>query len=57
MPLRYCTATTDEELAQILTLQQVNHASSLSEADAARDGFVTVMHSIELLRKMNHAAP
>ena len=57
MPLRYCTATTDEELAQILTLQQVNHASSLSEADAARDGFVTVMHSFELLRKMNHAAP
>ena len=57
MSLRYCTATMDEELAQILTLQQANHASSLSEADAARDGFVTVMHSFELLKKMNHAAP
>jgi hypothetical protein len=57
MSLRYCTATLDEELAQILTLQQANHASSLSEADAARDGFVTVMHSFELLKKMNQAAP
>ena len=57
MSLRYCTATTDEELAQILTLQQVNHVSSVSEADAARDGFVTVMHSFELLKKMNGAAP
>ena len=57
MFLHYCTATTDEELAQILTLQQANHASSLSKADAARDGFVTVMHSFELLKKMNQAAP
>jgi len=57
MSLRFCTATTDEELAQILTLQRANHASSLSEADAARDGFVTVMHSFELLKKMNQAAP
>jgi len=57
MSLRYCTATLDEELAQILTLQQANHASSLSEADAARDGFVTVMHSFDLLKKMNQAAP
>ena len=57
MSLRYCTATTDEELAQILTLQQANHASSLSEADAARDGFVTVMHSFEMIKKMNQAAP
>jgi ribosomal protein S18 acetylase RimI-like enzyme len=57
MSLRFCTATLDEELAQILTLQQANHASSLSEADAARDGFVTVMHSFELLKKMNQAAP
>ena len=57
MSLRYCTATLDEELAQILTLQQANHASSLSDADAARDGFVTVMHSFDLLKKMNGAAP
>src|SRR5687768_835773 len=57
MSLRFCTATTDGELAQILTLQQANHASSLSEADAARDGFVTVMHTFELLKKMNQAAP
>ena len=52
-----CTATTDEELAQILALQKANHASALSEEDAARDGFVTVMHSFDLLKKMNRAAP
>src|SRR5688572_13540803 len=57
MSLRFCTATIDEELAQILTLQQANHASTLSVADAARDGFVTVMHSFDLLKRMNLAAP
>ena len=57
MSLVFCTATTDEELAQILALQKANHSSTLSEADAARDGFVTVMHSLDLLKKMNNAAP
>ena len=57
MSLVFCTATTDEELAQILALQKANHSSTLSEADAARDGFVTVMHSLDLLNKMNNAAP
>ena len=56
MPLVYCTATNDEELVQVLKLQQENHSSSLSEATAARDGFVTVMHSFDLLRRMNQAA-
>jgi hypothetical protein len=57
MALRFCTASLDDELAQILTLQRVNHASTLSVEDASRDGFVTVMHSFDLLKKMNSAAP
>lgn len=57
MVINYCTATTDDELRQILSLQQANHASALSEPQARRDGFVTVTHSFDLLKKMNIAAP
>jgi hypothetical protein len=49
MSFLFCTATTEDELAQILYLQQAYHVSSLSVEDANRDGFVTVMHSIDLL--------
>ncbi len=56
MSIVYCTAQTDSDLREILSLQQANHSSSLSAPQAARDGFVTVMHSLELLRQMNNAA-
>jgi ribosomal protein S18 acetylase RimI-like enzyme len=35
----------------------VNHASTLTRSQAERDGFVTVMHSFELLKQMNLAVP
>lgn len=57
MPLLYCTASSDHDLRQILSLQQANHASTLTHSQAERDGFVTVMHSFELLKQMNLAAP
>jgi hypothetical protein len=57
MNVSYCTATSDVELNQILNLQRINHASSLSETIERKDGFVTVMHSYQLLKKMNDAAP
>lgn len=57
MSVKYSTATTDDELHQILSLQRTNHASSFSETNANKDGFVTVMHSFKLLQKMNEAAP
>jgi ribosomal protein S18 acetylase RimI-like enzyme len=56
MVLKFCTASTEDDLRQILQLQLINHASSLSESQASRDGFVTVVHSLELLRQMNEAA-
>jgi hypothetical protein len=56
MSFLFCKAKTEDELAQILQLQQAYHVSSLSVEDANRDGFVTVMHSMDLLRKMNLAA-
>lgn len=57
MSLRYCTATSDSDLNQILALQRINHSSAITPEKASQDGFVTVVHSFELLKKMNDAAP
>lgn len=57
MPVSFEVATSANDLDQILKLQRVNHSTTLSAEDAARDGFVTVQHTIELLTKMNAAAP
>jgi len=57
MVLNLCTAASEVDLRQILHLQKINHPSSLSEVQANRDGFVTVVHSLELLTQMNKAAP
>lgn len=51
----FCTASTDEQLEQILDLQRRNLEENLSAEDAAGDGFVTVRHDLELLRDMNRA--
>jgi hypothetical protein len=57
MPVSFGVATSTTDLSQILNLQQLNHAITLSPEDAARDGFVTVKHTLDLLTKMNSAAP
>jgi ribosomal protein S18 acetylase RimI-like enzyme len=57
MSVHYGIATTAEDFRQILSLQQANLASTLSNTQADRDGFVTVKHSLELLNKMNDSAP
>lgn len=57
MSLSYCTATSESDLHQILSLQRINHASAITPEKASQDGFVTVVHSFELLRKMNDTAP
>lgn len=57
MSLKYGTVTTEDELRQILYLQSANHASTLPRSQANIDGFVTVMHSLELLTRMNAVSP
>jgi ribosomal protein S18 acetylase RimI-like enzyme len=57
MPVSFEVASSQSDLNQILDLQQMNHATALSAEDAARDGFVTVKHTLDLLTKMNSAAP
>ncbi len=55
--LVFCTASTDEELEQILSLQHRNVEENLSSEEVASQGFVTVHHDLELLRDMNRAEP
>lgn len=51
----YKKASTEDELRQILELQEKNHFGSAGKD--AKDGFVTVKHTLELLTDMNNAAP
>jgi ribosomal protein S18 acetylase RimI-like enzyme len=47
----------DRELEQILELQQQNLARNLSPAEIAAQGFVTVEHTLEILRRMHALSP
>lgn len=53
MRIEYTPATTTEELIQILSLQKMNLKSAVSELEMAYQGFVTVSHDLELLKRMN----
>jgi ribosomal protein S18 acetylase RimI-like enzyme len=50
-------AETIEELQQILKLQSENHVHNLGPIDKKSNGFVTVKHDLDLLKKMNSAIP
>ena len=47
----------EEELQQILDLQRVNLARRLSAEELAADGFVTVEHTLDLLKRMHAIVP
>jgi len=49
----YTTAKTNEEILQILELQKCNLPQNLTEEQIATQGFVTVVHSFDTLKKMN----
>ncbi|WP_242156234.1 GNAT family N-acetyltransferase [Aestuariivivens sediminis] len=53
--ISYQRAASDDELRQILALQQKNLPQSLSLKEREQEGFVTVVHSFELLKQMNAA--
>lgn len=55
--IRYCRAKTDKELHQILELQQKNLFANITDEERKQEGFVTVSHSFEILKKMNEACP
>lgn len=55
--IRYTIATTKNELEQILVLQQRNLPSNISEEEKQQQGFVTVEHNFDLLKRMNDVCP
>ena len=51
--IQYTIATSDQQLQGILDLQKRNLASNLDESEIQSQGFVTVLHSMGDLQKMN----
>src|SRR5437764_13314579 len=47
----------DGELGEILELQSRNLARSLDEREIAENGFVTVEHTLDVIRRMHALAP
>jgi len=47
----------EEELEQILALQRANLAHQLTPEEIAAEGFVTVEHTLDLLKRMHTIAP
>lgn len=56
-PPRTCLVTRREELEQILQLQAVNLRDRISPERAAREGFLTVAHTLDVLERMHALAP
>jgi len=55
--INFCRSKTDKELHQILELQQKNLFANITIEDRRHEGFVTVKHTFDLLKKMNEACP
>ncbi|WP_420603814.1 GNAT family N-acetyltransferase [Flagellimonas sp.] len=51
--IRYIQASTIDHLEQILLLQQQNLPKSLTDKEKELEGFLTVEHSLEILKEMN----
>ena len=52
--ITYTTSTTETELSEILQLQKVNLPKNLTESEMLSQGFVTVSHSFDDLKKLNN---
>ncbi len=57
MEIKYCIATTKEELEQILVMQQANLLTNISAEEKQKEGFVTVEHTFDILHQMNEVCP
>lgn len=53
--ITYHRVKTSEELKEILDLQKRNLAENLVEEEKLKEGFVTLKHTFEILKKMNDA--
>jgi predicted GNAT superfamily acetyltransferase len=57
MAIEYCRANTEKDLEEILDLQGRNLPGQLTKAAMAEEGFLTVTHTLSLLRRMNERCP
>lgn len=55
--LQYKTVSASEELHQILALQKANLPISLSSEEKKQEGFLTVHHEFDILKRMNDVCP
>ena len=53
MNVTYHRVSTDRELLEILDLQKQNLQQALTNKASLQEGFVTVNHSFEVLKRMN----
>lgn len=51
--ISYHRVTNDAELHEILQLQRLNIAQVLTSSEIEKEGFVTVQHNFDILKKMN----
>ncbi len=57
MEIKITRASSDKDIRGVLSLQQKNLRKNLSDEVIASQGFVTVEHDFELLKKMTDLAP
>ncbi|HWZ21567.1 MAG TPA: hypothetical protein VNW06_02875 [Cytophagaceae bacterium] len=57
MELKITEANSKEELIEILILQEKNHRQNISTEAGLKNGFLSVRHELEVLKKMNLASP
>ena len=57
MDIEYMSVRSDNELQQIPQLQEKNLSSSISSTERKKEGFVTVHHDFDILKKMNDQQP
>ena len=56
-PVRFTTVSSSGDVDEILALQAANLPTAVSAEVAASQGFVTVRHERDVLRRMNEATP
>lgn len=56
MQIQFKRVSSEKELYQILDLQKKNAIPSLSDHEKEKEGFVTVVHSFEIIKQMNDAS-
>ena len=49
----YTTASTDQDLEDILELQMANRPENLTDEELQKEGFVSIRHDFDLLRDLN----